>query len=307
MFRLVLLFGLPFVLFVGRETAGRVEEAPAPTTPRDVTAETLRDPRALAALEKTGEILFADDFESSESVKNYFEIRGIDDGTAQLVFGGGLAHSGRGAIRLTAPAVEVGPSGSGATGWLGASGYERVYFRRYIRFQDDYDQGNHHHVGGMLAGVAGDNKWAEMGRSGVRPTGADRFTCAFEPWRDWGRNASPGVMIFYTYWVDMKRDADGTWWGNILAPVEERRKVLPRGKWVCLEQMIRVNTIGKADGELAGWIDGELYLHMSGFRWRTSENVRVKRFDLSIYVHEARRTNTVWYDDVVLSTGYIGP
>jgi len=35
--------------------------------------------------------------------------------------------------------------------------------------------------------------------------------------------------------------------------------------------------------------------------------VRLKRFDIGIYIHEARKDNTVWYDDVALSTGYIGP
>ncbi|UCE02328.1 MAG: hypothetical protein JSW67_13965 [Candidatus Latescibacterota bacterium] len=289
------------------DTLSEAQENPTPPAPRDVTVETLKDPKALAALETPGTVLFEDGFESKGSLKKYFEIRGIDDGRVELVSSQNLAHRGQGAIQFKAPAVERGSSSSGASGWLGSRGHDRIYFRRYIRFAEDYDQGNHHHTGGSLAGVAGDSKWSEMGRSGVRPNGADRFTCAFEPARDWGRVASPGFMMFYTYWVDMQRARDGKWWGNMLAPTEERRVVPPRGKWVCLEQMIQVNTIGEADGELAAWIDGELYLHMTGFRWRTSEKVRIKRFNLGIFVHEARRTNSVWYDDVVLSTGYIGP
>jgi hypothetical protein len=35
--------------------------------------------------------------------------------------------------------------------------------------------------------------------------------------------------------------------------------------------------------------------------------VKLKRFDIGVYVHHAAQNNTVWYDDVVLSTGYIGP
>ena len=61
------------------------------------------------------------------------------------------------------------------------------------------------------------------------------------------------------------------------------------------------------DGELAAWVDGELYMHFEGLRWRTDERVKIKRFSLGIYIHEARRENVVWYDDVALSTGYIGP
>jgi hypothetical protein len=35
--------------------------------------------------------------------------------------------------------------------------------------------------------------------------------------------------------------------------------------------------------------------------------VRLKRFSFGLYVHAAARDNTVWYDDVALSTGYLGP
>ncbi len=91
-----------------------------------------------------------------------------------------------------------------------------------------------------------------------------------------------------------------------MEPAEERRVVLERDRWYCLEQMIRCNDVGEANGELAAWIDGDLYVHYTGFRWRATEDVRVKRADIGIYIHEARRDNKVWYDDVSLSTGYVG-
>jgi hypothetical protein len=274
--------------------------------PRDVTLQTLADPGALAALQAPGTVLFEDDFETEASLEKYFEIRGLESERARLVTDAARAHAGRGAIRFDAPAVEEGASGAGASAWLGAEGHDRVYFRRYVRFAADYDQGHLNHTGGGLAGVSGTGKWDGMGQAGVRPRGDDRFTCGFEPWRDWGRAAAPGYMFLYTYWVDMRPSPDGRWWGNMLEPARERRVIPARGEWVCLEQMIQVNTIGRADGEVAAWIDGELYLHMTGLRWRTDERVRIKRFDLGIYVHEARRDNSVWYDDVVVSTGYVG-
>jgi hypothetical protein len=272
--------------------------------PRDVTLETLADAEALAALQAPGKVLFADDFEGgAESLAKYFEIRGKDDGRALI---DGVAHTGGGALRLLAPARDGKESGAGASGWLGAKGHDRVYFRRYIRFAEDYDQGNLNHTGGGLAGVAGTSKWDGMGKAGVRPRGDDRFTCGFEPWRDWGRAEVPGYLFLYTYWVDMAQGRDGNWWGNMLEPAKGRRIVPPRGEWVCLEQMIQVNDVGEANGELAAWVDGELYMHMKGFRWRTDERVRIKRFNLGIYVHRAAQDNVVWYDDVVLSTGYVG-
>ncbi len=282
-------------------------QAPEPSPPLDVTEKTRKDEKALARLERPGKILFEDGFESDDSYANWFEIRGREDERAKILRDRKLAHSGRGLIRFRAPENGGKESGSGASAWLGAAGHERIYFRRYIRFAADYDQGNLNHTGGGLAGVATDGKWDGMGSAGKRPRGDDRFSCGFEPWRAWGREESPGYLFLYTYWMDMKRDRDGNYWGNMLQPDEKRRIVPPRDRWVCLEQMIGVNEVGKADGEVAAWIDGELYLHMTGIRWRTSEKLKVKRFDIGIYIHRATRDNIVYYDDVAVSTGYIGP
>ena len=286
------------------DAAGRQSD---PAYPVLVTAETRAHPEALARLERSGQVLFSDGFESPASLTNYFEINSLKDGRAKLTTDPKLAHSGRGAMQFTAPAKGGNESGAGASFWFGPAGYKQVYFRRYIKFAADYDQGNLHHVGGGLAGVAGADKWAGMGKAGLRPNGDDRFSSRFEPWRDWGRYAPPGFMFLYTYWMDMKRDKDGHYWGNNLYPADGERVALQRDRWYCLEQMIRVNDVGQANGELAAWIDGKLYIHYRGFRWRSAEDVKLKRFEIGVYVHQAKQANTVWYDDVALSTGYLGP
>jgi len=71
--------------------------------------------------------------------------------------------------------------------------------------------------------------------------------------------------------------------------------------------MIACNTIGQTDGEMAAWVDGKLYTHLKGFDWRSTPELRVKRVSLMMYIHQSHQDNTVWYDDVALSTGYIGP
>lgn len=275
--------------------------------PKLVTAETRADREALAALQRPGRVLFEDGFESDTSFASWFEVRGRDAGRAAIERDPDLVRSGEGALRLVAPARDGKASGAGASLWLGAEGHDRVHLRWYMRYAEDYNQGNLHHSGGGLAGVAGDNRWGGMGMAGVRPAGDDRFTTGVEGWRDWGRVAPPGFLHCYTYWVDMKRGRDGNWWGNMMEPARDDRFVPKRGAWHCVELMVSVNTVGKADGELAVWVDGKLYLHYRGFRWRTDDAVRIKRATLDVYVHRARRDNTVWFDDVVLSTGYVGP
>jgi hypothetical protein len=70
--------------------------------------------------------------------------------------------------------------------------------------------------------------------------------------------------------------------------------------------MVRRNRPNEFDGELATWIDGKLYMHWTGLRLCSSADVLLKRFGLDVYVHQAHKDNRVWFDDVALSTGYIG-
>jgi hypothetical protein len=285
-----------FNLYAPPPTYDREQEPPYPVL---VTRETRADAKALAALQKSGKVLFTDGFESEESFKHYFEIRGLKEGNVKL--------DGKGAVQVTARANEGKSSGAGLSYWFGPEGYDRVHLRYYIKFAADYNQGNLNHTGGSLAGTSGNGKWDGMGQAGIRPKGDDRLSMGFEPWRDWGRQPAPGSMFLYTYWMDMKRDRDGNYWGNMMTPDPEEHINPQRDRWYCMEIMIQLNEPGKADGELAAWIDGKLYLHYKGFRWRTTGDLKLKRFGLDVYIHQAAKDNTVRYDDVVLSTGYVGP
>lgn len=281
--------------------------AEQPAAPRLVTAATRTDPEALSALQRPGEVVFSDGFEDDGSFRRYFEVRGLKEGHVRRTSDSALARRGAGALQVTAPARGGQASGSGATAWLGDAGYERLYLRLYIKFADDYDQGNLNHTGGSLAAVAACDRWAGMGSAGLRPRGDDRFNSRFEPWCDWRRLPPPGYLFLYTYWMEMARDSDGHYWGNMLGPAEAERLVPKRGRWYCLEHMLKANDPGQANGELAAWIDGRLYIHYTGIRWRSSPEVRLKRLDLGVYIHAAAQDNTVWFDEVAASTGYIGP
>ena len=162
--------------------------------------------------------------------------------------------------------------------------------------------------------VQGDNKWAEMGKAGIKPNGDDRFGTGFEPWSSWESLLSPGRMQFYTYWHEMQPDiyddnGDGIpdihYWGNSFFP---NPPLIPeRDRWYCMEIMIKSNDAGQDNGEMAAWIDGQLYMHLKGFNWRTTNDLKLKRITLGVYIHNNPKANVVWFDDVALSSGYIGP
>jgi hypothetical protein len=282
------------------------QAAAARPYPTLITERTRKDAAALQALERPGEVLFADGFESEQSFQSWFELLGLPQGRVRIARAPEQVHAGSGALELTATDQGGRSCGASAIRWLGDEGHDCVHLRYWIRYADDYDQGNLNHTGGEISGVAGSFKWTGMGTAGKRPLGDDHFSTRVEGWRDWQRIESPGALIGYTYWMDMKRERDGNFWGNMMGPEANERFVPKRSAWLCVEQRVAVNTPGKDDGELAVWLDGVLYFHYEGFRWRSTADVKCKRIGLLVYVHQATRDNTVWFDDVVVSTGYIG-
>jgi len=290
------------LVFLPSTASAEDESRPYPV---DVTAQTLADSVEFARLHEAGRILFDESFDGPDALRRFFNLRGKDRGALEVISDSSVAHTGDGCLQLHTVDNQGKSSGTSASYWL-SEGVDTLYFRRYIRFAEDYDQGNLHHVGGSLAAVSGDDPSGGMGHAGQRPSGDDRFTAGFEPWRAWGQNEAPGVMSLYTYWMDMKVSRDGEhYYGNQFIP--ENGVVLKRGVWHCLEHALISNTPGEADGEMAAWIDGELYIHLKGFRWRSSPDVKPRRIALGMYIHKSTRRNVLWHDDVALSTGYIGP
>ena len=91
------------------------------------------------------------------------------------------------------------------------------------------------------------------------------------------------------------------------------------GRWYCVEAMLKANSSPeKSDGVQAFWVDGELYGRFDGFRWRTTDKLKINSFWLLFYNTDqpARhnkdprpesRVMEVWFDDVVVATEYVGP
>jgi len=183
-------------------------------------------------------------------------------------------------------------------------GAKRMHARYYVRFAEDCDY-THHFVrmGGDWPAV----QWP-TGGAGERPKGDDRFSTGLEPWGQWNKVAPPGAWHFYTYWCRMKKSGDGRYWGNSFQP---EPPILPgRGRWSCVEMAVTCNTLGKADGRQAAWIDGRKVGDFGGFEWRTTESLDCNFFLLMLYVTDRwtkHPVNRVWFDDVVVATEYIGP
>lgn len=189
--------------------------------------------------------------------------------------------------------------------WL-RPGHDELYMRYYVRYGKDY--GYHGHGGGGFMADAGKGGFRGAGKA---PEGDRFFWATLEPIgpRDWG---PPGAMIFYAYWWKMKPDGRGNHWGTWFRP--EVDQVPRRESWICVEWRVKANAAGKADGELDCWIDGKKCGAFRDINWRSSPALKVNKVYLSLWLESAAyaragggTTRTVWYDDVVVATRFIGP
>lgn len=156
--------------------------------------------------------------------------------------------SGRHSLLVT----HTGGKGNGAHLYRRlAPGYDKLHYRFYVKFDVDCAPIHHFfHVGGYHPSTA----WPQGG-AGSRPRGDERFTTGVEPF---GNNWR---WDYYSYWMEMRGSPPrGQCWGNSF--IRDGAVEVTKGKWQCLELMMKVNEVGKSNGEMAMWVDGKLISHL---------------------------------------------
>jgi hypothetical protein len=198
-------------------------------------------------IEKDADVVFVEDFEEPtlEAMKKRWETVGND---SILSFSNDTPVPGGKSLEMQ----HVGGKGAGGSLYRRLMpGYDKIFVRFYVKFDPDYGP-NHHffHVGGYNPPT----QWAQGG-AGTRPKGDERFTVGVEPFgNDW-------TWDYYAYWKRMRGSPPrGQTWGNTFIQNPELK--VAKGKWTCMELMIKLNDVGDTNGELALWIDGKQVSHL---------------------------------------------
>lgn len=262
-------------------------------------------------IEKDPAVLFHEDFEGGD-LRQWVEAKGPVAATSED------PHAGTKCVAM--PMNRGKDTGSHLIKWF-LPGADTVYARFYVKFSANY-QYDHHFV--TLLASPPDDKWRPFGKAGLKPDGT-YFGSGMEPWFAWGKNPSPGEVNLYSYYPDMDIDPKmNKYWGNAFFPpgpgkgdaAGPNRVIPPLDKWQCWEFMLQANSApDKADGRQAMWVDGKKIGEFTGIRWRTRNDVKINCLWLQHYGYDAgdptraylKETQTVWFDDIVVSTSYIGP
>lgn len=201
--------------------------------------------------------------------------------------------------------------GAGLGKWFGETvTWDAFYYRKYMRFNEEFHQGNFMHLGRLRACAPSIYPWECLGGSGQRPAGDTKYTTGLEPWSDYQSLDWPGRWGFYSYYHLMSQDCGfpgpDDCYGDMFAPAQDA--MLSRAEWHVVEFMIQPNTPGQQDGYQRFWIDGVSAYTSDPIDWRTVDSLRINQASIGVYIHNppAQSTNIVDYDNVIFSTSYVG-
>jgi len=161
-------------------------------------------------------------------------------------------------------------------------------------------------------------------QAGIKPVGNDRFSASAE------QNHVINSFDHYDYWMNMRPDGTGTYWGNFLLnnPAVQANV----GQWTCVEQMVKLNNPTTSfNGEHAIWLNGVKVSHLGlgfpngswsggiftqnpagtpfeGFQWRSDASLNLNWIWLQNYSPDdpAGFSASMLFAHVVAAKSYIG-
>jgi hypothetical protein len=134
----------------------------------------------------------------------------------------------------------------------GGWGHDQLFVRFYVKFAPDC--GELHHGVCAVGGNYPATPWP-MVSAGNRPDGTRSFWSGIEPF------GTAWTWDYYSYWCEMRGSPPrGQTWGN--AFIRDPNLKVERGRWICIEHMMKVNDLGDSNGEQALWIDGRRVSHL---------------------------------------------
>jgi hypothetical protein len=177
---------------------------------------------------------------------------------------------------------------------------DELYFRYYLRLADNW---NPTVDGGKMPGMAGTYNTAGWG--GRRSDGTNGwsmrggFLKIFE-----GEHPMRGLtqLSTYAYYAGMQGDYGEHWpWPGAL---------LARNRWYSIEQRVKLNSPGTADGLLQVWLDGRLIMERGGIRYRSVDRLHIEDIWINVYhggMALSPHDQHMFVDNVVVARSYIGP
>ncbi|GAB3036238.1 DNRLRE domain-containing protein [Bowmanella dokdonensis] len=179
---------------------------------------------------------------------------------------------------------------------------EEAYVRYYLKLAEGADISG----GGKLPGFGG--TYNKAGWGGRPNDGYQGWSArgAFMGTIDNPQSPFHGHMPIGSYLyeaIDERKYGRVLPWGHPLA-------ALAPGRWVCIEQHLKLNTPGQNDGLLEVWIDGVKILIRDQLIFRHTTELKIEKIWFNFYfggVEKPKRAFDMYLDNIVIASQYIGP
>ncbi|CAL95880.1 polysaccharide lyase [Azoarcus olearius] len=249
-------------------------------------------------------VLFTETFEEAGWIKRW-SIFGEQSKAEAVTSGPGFAPLQGKALKVTVPA-------GGKLGLdlryrfrekLGKEP-EEAYLRYYVRFPSEWKTPVD---GGKLPGLSG--TYGRAGWGGRTPDGYNGWNARmlFRRQAPEGHSMHDKVGVGTELSVPevpgVQREGHFTWAGG-------HAGVLDKNRWYCIEQYVKMNTVGQADGIVRGWVDGRLAFERTGVIFRHTDKLKIEEVWMNVYHGGGQPTPRdipMYIDSVVAATRYIGP
>lgn len=192
--------------------------------------------------------------------------------------------------------------------------HDTLHIRYYIKYAANFNiPGGAHNGASLKAG-------AYPGPGNI-PDGTDFFTGLIQSAQLFASGETPpGYLHAYVYHPEGRHQWGDEWYpdGTIL-PYDQQpgdwgpyftsrpRITLQRDRWYAVEVMLQANTPGQRNGRMAAWVDGALVADWQNIRFRDVAALQLQEIELMLHGQSNAEATSVWYDNVVLATSYIGP
>ncbi len=188
---------------------------------------------------------------------------------------------------------------------------EEAYLRYYVKFHPGWEWV----ISGKFPGLAGHNSIT----GGDAVNGKNGWSQRWGWYYGEGPSAQrkKGVPIIYSYIYAKGKDIKTSKYGFKFRLYDQQTKkemVYPVGEWVCLEQRVKLNDVGKPNGIIQAWVNGEMGLNYNDITYRTTENeeTMIGQMLFSTFyggggnIYAPTKDTYASYDDFVISEKRIG-
>jgi len=171
---------------------------------------------------------------------------------------GGAEGTAR-ALKVIYPKNQIGSQNSGASWRVRLGEYDELYSSYWMYFPENFDAVR----GGKLPGLCG----ASCPTGGDDADGTTGFSARYM-FLKW-----PNIVLYFYH-----MHKQGTYGDNI-----QLNYKLVRNEWINLTQRVKLNQIGKKNGEVQIWIDNKEVLFLKNLELRTKSSVKIDLFEFSTF------------------------